>query len=309
MSLPKVSVIIPAYNAQSTIGKTIESVFDQSYSNLEIIVINDGSTDQTPEILKKYGDKITLVSTENKGVSHARNLGIKYASGDYIQYLDSDDLLMPHKIKWQVSHLLANDADVAYGNWESFIEESGQIVIKETITKRLKGDIEVEIFTDFWCPPAVLLYAKKITDKLHWNIKLPVIQDARYLLDSALAKGKFVYVPEIMARYRTAQETSLSQKSEKAFVMDCFTNAKEVYEIWSSNLTSQKKRAIISVLRYIVNRLGILAPSFAKEAIELILKIEPNYAPPQKGVLRSLSLLIGYKNAEKIASLKRRFVK
>lgn len=304
-----VSVIIPAYNAENTIVQTLTSVFTQTYAQIEIIVVNDGSTDETASILANYKNKIKIITTVNKGVSHARNLGLSYANGKYIQFLDADDLLLPEKLDLQVKRLEENNADIAYGNWERFTEVDGEILIKKTIIKQLKEDIEVDLFTDFWCPPVVLLYSKRITDKLKWNERLPVIQDARYLLDAAIAKGKFVYIPRIVAMYREGQEKSLSQRSEAAFVSDCFTNSKEVYEMWKPTLTSepQKKQAIITGLRYCINRLSVLNSSKFNEAVDFLLEIEPNYIPEERGVLRILSRLLGYKNAEKIASIKRKF--
>lgn len=306
-----VSVIIPAYNAKNTIVQTLDSVFSQTYSPIEVIVINDGSIDATASIVSNYKEEVKLITTVNKGVSHARNLGLSHANGKYIQFLDSDDLLMPEKISLQVKVLEENNADVAYGNWQRFEQHNEETIIKETIKKQIIGNIEVALFTDFWCPPAVLLYSKKITAQLEWNEKLPVIQDARYLLDAALAKGKFVYIDSLMALYRDGQQHSLSKRNETAFVKDCFLNCKSIYQIWKADLLLEplKKQAIVDVLRHCINRLSVLDKKAAEEAIHFLLEIEPNYVPKEKGLLRSLSKLAGYKNAERVAALKRRIIK
>lgn len=303
-----VSVIIPVYNAEKTIAQTLASVFAQTYHPIEIIVVNDGSTDSTAAVLTGYSDKIKVITIENSGVSYARNLGHSHAKGKYIQFLDSDDLLMPHKISLQVHALEKSNADVAYGNWQRFTQQGEEILVKETVNKQITGDIEIALFTDFWCPPAVLLYTKRITGKLTWNEKLPVIQDARYLLDAAMTNGKFIYVPELMARYREGQQQSLSQRNETAFVSDCYTNCKEIYQLWKPALVKepQKKRALIEVLRYCINRFSVLQPALFKEAIGFLLEIEPHYVPKEKGFLHFLSRLAGYKNAERIASIKRK---
>ncbi|MCY1521615.1 poly-beta-1,6 N-acetyl-D-glucosamine synthase [compost metagenome] len=308
MISPLVSVIIPAYNAEKTIKETLDSVFRQTYQPIEIIVVNDGSTDHTLEILKTYQDKIHLISTENRGVSHSRNLGFSKATGYYIQYLDADDLLKPEKLLAQVCAMQLNDADVGYGDWQRFTLSNGEIRIEDTIQRTIKYDIEIELFTDFWCPPAALLYSRRIAEKLKWNEHLPVIQDARYLLDAAILKGKFIYIPEIMAMYRQGQHDSLSQRNETAFVTDCFHNCKEVYHIWKPDLVNEpeKKDAIIKVLRYCINRLSVLSPPLSKEVISFLLEIIPNYIPKENGFLRFLSLIFGYKKAETIAGIKRR---
>lgn len=302
-----VSVVIPAYNAAQTITETLDSVFAQTYGNLEVIVVNDGSTDDTLSILENYPKPITIITTENRGVSFARSLGFANSGGDFIQYLDADDLLMPYKIEQQLSALLVQNADVAYGDWQKFTSEQTKITITDTIERQIEGDLEIALFTYFWCPPAAILYSRRLCQKLSWNENLPVIQDARYFLDAAIAKGEFVYTKGIMAKYRTAQSNSLSQKSDLNFVRDLFKNTISVYQIWNTDakINPPKKTAIIKSLRHCINRLSVMDKNLANRAIEELLKIEPNYLPPEKGLLRSLSKIIGYKNAEKIAGFKR----
>lgn len=101
----KVSVVIPTYNRANCIGDAIESALKQAYLNKEIIVVDDGSTDNTFEVLNRYGEQIRVIRQENAGVSAARNAGVKAASGDWIAFLDSDDLWMPDKLQRQVEDL------------------------------------------------------------------------------------------------------------------------------------------------------------------------------------------------------------
>ncbi|MGI8385430.1 glycosyltransferase family 2 protein [Robertmurraya sp. P23] len=104
--MPKVSVIIPSYNSERTIVRTVSSCLNQTYSDLEVIVIDDGSTDSTGEILKQIKDeRLKYFYFENSGRSEARNKGIHRAKGDYIQFLDSDDTLHSEKIEKGLSIL------------------------------------------------------------------------------------------------------------------------------------------------------------------------------------------------------------
>ena len=99
-----VSILIPAYNAEKWISHTINSALSQTWKNKEIIIVDDGSCDNTFEIAKKFeSDNVKVVSQENKGASSARNTAISYAQGSYIQWLDADDLLAPDKIAIQMS--------------------------------------------------------------------------------------------------------------------------------------------------------------------------------------------------------------
>ncbi|PZD79110.1 glycosyltransferase family A protein [Mesonia sp. K7] len=106
-NFPLVSVVLPVYNAEKSIDYCLKSVLEQSYKNIEVIVINDGSTDRSEEIIqtiiKKYPEKrIKYISQENKGVSVARNLGLKKALGEFIAFIDSDDEWLPTKLEEQM---------------------------------------------------------------------------------------------------------------------------------------------------------------------------------------------------------------
>src|ERR1700722_9877011 len=100
-----VSIIIPCYNAERWVQEAVESCLNQSYPNIEIIVVDDGSTDRSLEILRRYGPRIKLKSGPNRGGNVARNQGFALSSGRYIQYLDADDYLEPDKIARQVRFL------------------------------------------------------------------------------------------------------------------------------------------------------------------------------------------------------------
>jgi glycosyltransferase involved in cell wall biosynthesis len=307
----KISVIIPAYNCAGFVEHTIGSVLSQDYApdQLEIVIVNDGSTDDTATVLEKYAGRCTIVHTENQGVSAARNTGLLLSTGKYIQYLDSDDLLYPGKLRIQAEMLEREDADVAYSDWEKFKGDGNHRQILEQVQRAIPGRPEIELFTDFWCPPAAMLYSRRITDRIgSWNMNLPVIQDARYAWDAASRGGKFVYTPGMMAGYRVSDSASLSTRSRSAFMNDCLRNAQEIYGIWKDDLSkdAEKKDALIKVLRFCVTEFSVSDKKNFNQAIDLILTIDPRYVPAQSRGMHYLSRLIGYKNAEQVASVKRR---
>lgn len=100
-----VSIIIPAYNSSSFIRETLESIFIQTYGNYEVILVNDGSTDDTETIIQEYLDKILYLFQNNRGICAARNLGIIHARGEYIAFLDHDDVWLPQKLELQVGNI------------------------------------------------------------------------------------------------------------------------------------------------------------------------------------------------------------
>lgn len=105
---PSVSVIIPTYNRARFIPIAVQSVLDQTFRNVEIVVVDDGSTDDTRRALEPFKEKISYFVTENKGAAHARNFGMKAAGGKYIAFLDSDDCYLPHKLELQISFMEAH---------------------------------------------------------------------------------------------------------------------------------------------------------------------------------------------------------
>jgi len=113
---PRVSVVIPSYNRASFLPETIESVLAQTYIDYEIIVVDDGSTDDTPSVLAGYKGRITVIRQENQGLSAARNTGIRHSCGAYLAFLDSDDLFLPSHLHVLTQVLDWNpDTDIAYG--------------------------------------------------------------------------------------------------------------------------------------------------------------------------------------------------
>jgi glycosyltransferase involved in cell wall biosynthesis len=127
-NIPKVSVIIPTYNSAPYLPEALDSVLSQSYQDFEIILVDDGSKDSTKEVIRPYLNKLTYLYQDNKGSSSARNLGLNVADGDYLVFLDADDILFPDKLCHQVRFLDSNpDIDVVYSNGYRFkISDDGR---------------------------------------------------------------------------------------------------------------------------------------------------------------------------------------
>ncbi len=112
-----ISVIIPNYNRESLIGETIANLLAQSLPPHEIIVVDDGSTDKSVEVIRSFGDRVKLIQQPNQGPGTARNAGLKVASGEFIQFQDSDDLFCLNKLEIQAKALQTNQADIAFSPW------------------------------------------------------------------------------------------------------------------------------------------------------------------------------------------------
>ena len=121
MDKPLISIIVPVYNTENQLKYCIESLINQTYKNIEIVCINDGSTDNSPEILRNYVQKdkrIVLINQENKGVSCARNAGIEKAEGEYILFVDSDDYLEESACKKLINKVIETNADIITFNYK-----------------------------------------------------------------------------------------------------------------------------------------------------------------------------------------------
>jgi len=128
-----VSIIIPVYNAQDYLEECLDSALNQTYDKIEIITVNDGSKDNSLDILKKYSNKIKIISKKNGGTASALNLGIKNMSGEWFKWLSADDVLYPNAVKELIDEakLLPDKRYILYSNYD-IIDSHGKIVDKKT---------------------------------------------------------------------------------------------------------------------------------------------------------------------------------
>ena len=119
LDLPEISVILPVYNGADTLERSIESILNQTFSNFELIIINDGSTDRSPELCSKYTDdkRVRIYNQENQGLANTLNRGIKLSRSKFIARQDSDDVSLPDRLAIQLKHMLANPKTVLLGTW------------------------------------------------------------------------------------------------------------------------------------------------------------------------------------------------
>ena len=128
----RVSVIIPAYNGDRYMVEAINSILHQTYTNWEIIIVDDGSTDNTSNIIQKYSKQIKYFHQTNQGVAASRNLGLSKAEGEYIAFLDQDDVFLPHKLASQVT-VLAEDSTLGMvsSGWQIIDRDGGILAAVE----------------------------------------------------------------------------------------------------------------------------------------------------------------------------------
>jgi len=160
---PLVSVIIPAYNASSFIAETIESVFAQDFKDYEIIIVDDGSIDNTAEVVAIFGKRIRYIYKENGGSGSARNLGIRAAKCKYIAFLDADDLWTKDKLSLQMGMLQKSDLAWVYSDAYAFDGQNGKILFRlGQLTRQRQGNVLENLLLDDFIPTSTVIVGRSI---------------------------------------------------------------------------------------------------------------------------------------------------
>jgi len=175
--LPKVSVIIPTYNRRTLVGEAVESVLGQSFKDFELIVVDDGSTDGTEQELAKYGARLRMYSQSRSGVSAARNFGVREARGQYLAFLDSDDLWRPEKLAVQ-SAFMERYPDCQICQTEEIWLRNGVRVNPRRIHQKPAGDIFLRSLDLCLVSPSAVMMTRDLFDATGgFDEALPVCED------------------------------------------------------------------------------------------------------------------------------------
>lgn len=221
--MPLVSVIIPCYNSESWIEETLLSVYNQSYQNIEVIIIDDGSTDRTKEIIVSQKKENIYFSQKNKGPSAARNLGIKMARGKYIAFLDSDDIWEKEKLSIQVGYLETNeDVDLVFSN-VSLINEEGRFLYNnynkvpkqkhEIIIKLFKGQITMNT-------PTIVARTESVLNVGGFDEELPLREDHFFLMNIVDRYNVYHFKEQLVKRRISQDSLSSSLDATKIFELN-----------------------------------------------------------------------------------------
>ena len=217
MIQPLVSILIPAYNAESLIGYTLQSAVNQTWQRKEIIVVNDGSTDKTAEVARSFASKqVKIVSTENQGLSAAVNNAYRVCQGDYIQELDADDILAQDKIERQLSSLQDGDSKrlLLSSAWAPFYYRTGHahfvrsdlwqdLSPVEWLLRKMAGNLHMQNAT--W------LMSRELTEAAGpWDTRLQYDQDGEYFCRVLLASVGTRFVPQARIFYRMSGTNRVS---------------------------------------------------------------------------------------------------
>jgi glycosyltransferase involved in cell wall biosynthesis len=220
-----ISVIIPCYNRATLVGATITNMLNQSLSPLEIIVVDDGSTDNSAEVIAAFGGKVKLISQTNQGPGAARNAGLEAASGDYIQFMDSDDLASNNKLLNQYQALQAGNSDFAYCPWVRCVIKNEAVKFVDNVLQARalpSNKPMIEYFLSGWSLVFQnCLFTRSILEKAgRYRTDLMPSEDSEYFIRILLAGARPIHTPDCLVFYRehdinkiTSTGTSIAQRA------------------------------------------------------------------------------------------------
>ena len=229
-SNPLVSICIPAYNSEKFISETIHSIINQTYSNIEIIVVDDGSTDGTVSILKGIHDaSFKYITQPNRGAAAARNTALAMSNGMFIKFMDADDLISRTCIEEQVLKIIDQPDCIASAKWGRFYEDdlSDFKLSPEKVWKDLPGiDWIVDSLLDSggnMMQPGIFLVPRNIIEKAGpWNEELSLIDDFDYMIRVISHSLSVLFCAQAILMYRSGVLNNLSGKKNKAHMQSAF---------------------------------------------------------------------------------------
>jgi glycosyltransferase involved in cell wall biosynthesis len=274
---PLVSILIPAYNSEQWIVDTLESALAQTWRKKEIIVVDDGSSDLTLRNAKQFASKIVQVVTQpNQGASVARNTAFSLCQGDYIQWLDADDLLDPHKVEKQVRTLndCSSKRTLLSGAWAYFIYRKGKARFSPTplwfdltplewMVRKLENNLQMQ--TDNW------LVSRELSEAAGpWDPRLWKNNDGEYFCRVIMASDAIRFVPDARSYYRAAGFKSVTHiRGSNKKMESLFLSMKLHIRYLRSMEDSERTR--LACLNYIRTRL----PEFYPYRLDLVEELKP----------------------------------
>lgn len=256
---PKISVIIPVYNGEHFIGKAIRSVLAQEYPAHEIIVVDDGSKDGTPDLLEGFKDKVIVIRKENKGAAQARNAGILLSTGDYVAFLDADDEWFRHRLKKNVEYILKfPEIGFFCSNYVTRFSQLGRRLVRHYSVipeRRLlnyneplkRNPFKLLLGGNFAGTPSAVIVKKRLAEAGGlFRDNYRIVEDLGFFLEIA-TKTNFVIISDVLL-YKRLHSANLSGQTlpmvlnHKTLIMDVMVSKKEYIE--SRHLTGDCARAL-----------------------------------------------------------------
>lgn len=270
---PFVSIVIPVHNGEKYIKEALDSCINQSYNNIEIIVVDDKSTDNTLDILKKYesNDKVKILAVEKQnGLGNVINIGIRASKGKYIARMDADDIMYPDRITKQVEYLEAHPSCVAVGGQIDIVDADSNITGHREYAQLDKDLKKNRFLFQPFAHPAVTLRKSTLEEIGLYPEGMWKVEDVKLFLTLS-TKGEFANLPDTVLKYRMTFQTESQSK-----MVDHFRKTSEVRNWAIKELGIRptfREYVIWNIQKVGVSILSILPPTLFMKAFELSRKI------------------------------------
>jgi glycosyltransferase involved in cell wall biosynthesis len=266
MTSPRVSILTPAYNADKWVAQAIRSALAQTWKNTEVIVVDDGSTDQTLEVARQFeSEGVRVMTQKNQGAAAARNHALEVSNGDYIQWLDADDLLAPDKIERQLAALQECDSHrvLLSSSWAPFYYRTRNVrFVSHSLCQDL-SPIEWllrKMGENLYMQPATWLTSRQLTEAAgFWDTRLLSDDDGEYFCRVLLASDGIRFVPEAKVFYRTASQDRLSYIGASDKKKDAMLLSMKLH-VQSIRSLEESERVRKACLTYMQNWFGVFYP-------------------------------------------------
>lgn len=286
--MPKISVIIPMYNVEKYLSATLSSLQTQTFDDFEAICVDNGSTDQSLSVLREITAKdsrIKIIEQENRGVSAARNAALDRASGEYIAFLDSDDLMHPQMLETMLHALETSDSDIVYCDYVRF--NDGEDVSFEKVTSPAIREIP-EHFKTFLSkkekPLVPALWNKLYRTELFKNIRLPedvsIAEDFVAICSVLFAAKKVSYVPASLIYYRQRSGSLIRSALDETYIQNAFKATRLILERFENEtlLPVVRKKLNYRLMRMLCKDC-IVTPHRRSKKDKSYLKVWDKYQP------------------------------
>jgi glycosyltransferase involved in cell wall biosynthesis len=306
-----VSVVIPCYNAQRWIGKAIQSCLNQTYHPLEVIVVDDGSTDHSKQIVlaaaRNLDIDVRLIECTHKGASATRNQGLAAAAGDHVQFLDADDLMSPRKIELQAAAVAHSRETVPCGPWLWFRQSNGLWRTEQPRQHmRRHGDfVRQWLEGNFFAAHCFLWPRKAVIDLGGWDESLTAGQDSDLYIRAILKNVQFCFVPESVVYYRTGHaNASVSCRRTPDTLNSWIRVLNKVQAALKSRGDLQEYRPFLAQRHYLLARGYALNQSDeARKCFRRFREISPDGRVPGSLINHVATRLLGVVSKEKLSRI------
>lgn len=312
MSAMLVSILIPCYNTERWIAQCIESALAQTWPEKEVIVVNDGSTDGSLAVIQGFGDRIRWETGPNRGGNAARQRLLELARGEWLQYLDADDYLLPEKISGQVRFLKNHpDADVIYS--PILLQDESSAVPAPVPNPHPINVDDIWIGLVRWHTPQTggFLYRKQtLRDAEGWDPGQPCCQDNAMTLQLLIHGARFAFCPDAGAVYRSWSDHSVSRRRSdlvREHRLKIIQRAEDHLR-QSGQLTDTRLEAVNQARFEIARATWPTQPEAAQSIVRSIHLSQRTFlpGPPVPALYRTLYAWFGFTFAEGVAALMRR---